>query len=394
VNVVGFSGATFTNAPNSGALFVVLEPFAERAKDLRKSASAIIGELYGRLAAIQEALIFVVPPPPVQGIGNAGGFRMMVEDRAGHGPQALQEAVGTIMRRAGETPGLSQVFSLFETATPELYLDIDRTKAQMLGVAAPEVFAALQAYIGSVYVNDFNLFGRTFRVTEQAAGPYRVQPRDILNIRVRNSSGGTVPLASFTTVRDTAGPCRVPRYNSIRPPSSMERLAPGYPPGQAMEIMEKLARPNLCPTGSVMNGRRLAFRQSSAAPATRSHVRLCAGGGFVFLVLAAQFEPNIAAGGHFDCADVPCCFDRQVVLRGQDNNILTQVGSWCSLGWPRRTQFHCRICASARGAGHDRLSAAVEARRGCGCTADSDDVIGVYFRRVAAGMAVGAGAES
>src|SRR5712692_8262280 len=238
VNVVGFSGATFTNAPNSGAIFVVLEAFAERAKDPRKSANAIIGELYGRLAAIQEALIFVVPPPPVQGIGNAGGFRMMVEDRAGHGPQALQEAVGTIMRRAAETPGLSQVFSLFETATPELYLDIDRTKAQMLGVAAPEVFAALQTYIGSVYVNDFNLFGRTFRVTEQAAGPYRVAPRDILNIRVRNSSGGTVPLASFTTVRDTAGPYRVPRYN-LYPAAELDgAAAPGYSPGQAMEIME------------------------------------------------------------------------------------------------------------------------------------------------------------
>src|SRR3974390_2837320 len=179
VNVVGFNGATFTVAPNSGAIFVVLEPFAERAKDPRKSSDAVRAELFRRLGVIQEATVFVVPPPPVQGIGNAGGFRMMVEDRAGHGPQALQVAVGTMMRRAAETPGLSQVFSLFESATPQLYLDIDRTKAQMLGIAAPDVFAALQIFIGSVYVNDFNLFGRTFRVTAQADSPYSVAAKGV-----------------------------------------------------------------------------------------------------------------------------------------------------------------------------------------------------------------------
>jgi len=138
---------------------------------------------------------------------------MMVEDRAGRGPEALRAAVSAMMGRAAQTPGLSQVFSLFESSTPQLYLDIDRTKAQMLGINVPDVFGALQTYLGSYYVNDFNLLGRTFRVTAQAEDSYRLDPKDVLQIRVRNSSKNTVPLGSFTTVRDVTGPYRVPRYN-------------------------------------------------------------------------------------------------------------------------------------------------------------------------------------
>jgi multidrug efflux pump subunit AcrB len=225
--------------------------------------------LFGKLAAVQDALVFVVAPPPVQGIGNAGGFRMMVEDRAGQGPPALQEAVNALLARARETPGLVQVFSLFESATPQLYLDIDRTKAQMLGVAAPEIFAALQIYIGSVYVNDFNLFGRTFRVMAQAAGPNRREPRDVLDIRVRNASGGTVPLASFTTVRDIAGPYRVPRYN-LYPAAEVDGVAArGYSPSRSWRSW----RSKPCPRVSATNGRHSPFR--NCAPATPRCLRSC-----------------------------------------------------------------------------------------------------------------------
>src|SRR5690348_17311266 len=213
VNIVGFSGATFTNAPNAGAVFVTLDSFERRAADARQSAAAIQGQLFQKLSAIHDGLIFVAAPPPVSGIGNAGGFRMMVEDRAGRGSQALQGAVYAMMGRAAQTPGLTQVFSFFETSTPQLYLDIDRTKAQLLGVNVQDVFSALQIYIGSSYVNDFNLFGRTFRVTAQAESGFRLDAKDVLNIRVRNNNGDTVPLGSFTTVQDVSGPYRVPRYN-------------------------------------------------------------------------------------------------------------------------------------------------------------------------------------
>jgi len=362
VNVVGFSGATFTNAPNAGALFVVLEPFSQRAHDPHKSADAVLRELYGRLASIQEALIFVVPPPPVQGIGNAGGFRMMIEDRAGRGPQALQEVVGTIMGRAAETPGLSQVFSLFETATPELYLEIDRTKAQMLGIAAPDVFAALQIYIGSIYVNDFNLFGRTFRVTAQAAAPYRVDPRDILNIRVRNASGGTVPLGSFTTVRDTSGPYRVPRYN-LYPAAELDgAAAPGYSQGQAMQLMERLAN-ELLPDGFNYEWTSLAFQQIRAGnTATFAFVLAVT---FVFLVLAAQFESLTLPLAVIMI--VPMCLVASivgVVLRGQDNNILTQVGFVVLIGLAAKNAILIvEFARQLEDQGRDRWSAATEAAR-------------------------------
>jgi hydrophobe/amphiphile efflux-1 (HAE1) family protein len=360
VNVVGFSGATFTNAPNSGAVFVVLEPFSERASDPRKSANAILGELYGRFSAIQEAVIFVVQPPPVQGIGNAGGFRMMIEDRAGRGPQALQAAVGTLMRRGGETAGLSQVFSLFENATPELYLDIDRTKAQMLGISAPDVFAALQIYIGSIYVNDFNLFGRTFRVTAQADSAHRVDARDILNIRVRNAAGSTVPLGSFTTVRDIAGPYRVPRYN-LYPAAELDgAAAPGYSQGESMDILETLAR-QVLPDGFSYEWTTLAFQQRRAG--TTAIFAFVLAVVFVFLVLAAQFESLTLPLAVI--LIVPMCLVASimgVILRGQDNNILTQVGFVVLIGLAAKNAILIvEFARQLEDRGRDRFAAAVEA---------------------------------
>ncbi len=170
----------------------------------------------------------------MRGIGNAGGFRMMVEDRSGAGPEALQGAVYAMMGRAAQTPGVVQVFSLFETSTPQLYLDIDRTKVEMLGVNISDVFGALQTYLGSTYVNDFNILGRTFRVTAQADAAYRLDPKDVLKIRVRNASGDTVPLGSFTTISDISGSYRVPRYD-LYPAAELDgAAAPGYSAGQAI----------------------------------------------------------------------------------------------------------------------------------------------------------------
>src|SRR5262245_5512050 len=183
INIVGFSGATFTNAPNAAAMFVVLDPFDKRAGNPNQSADAIQRTLFGKFAPIQEGLVLVVQPPAVQGIGNAGGFRMMVEDRAGKGPGALQGVAYAMMGKAAQTPGLVQVFTLFENQTPQVYLEIDRTRVELLGINVPDVFNTLQTYIGSLYVNDFNLFGRTFRVQAQAASPYRLDPQDVLNLR-------------------------------------------------------------------------------------------------------------------------------------------------------------------------------------------------------------------
>jgi len=324
VNVVGFSGATFTNAPNAGAMFTVLEPYDERAKDPKQSATAIQQEIVKRLSSIQEGFMIAVVPPPVRGIGTAGGFRMMIEDRANRGPAALLQATYAMMGRAAQTPGVSQVFSLFENSTPQLYLDIDRAKAQLLGIDVRDVFSALQVYIGSAYVNDFNLLGKTFRVMVQADGPYRLGPEDVLNIRVRNSRGDTVPLGSFTTVRDIAGPYRVPRYNLYTSAELDGNAAPGYSQGQAIQIMEQLAKQTL-PEGFAYEWTTLAFQQIRAGNTAAFAFILAVV--FVFLVLAAQYESltlPIAV-----ILIVPMCLVAAIIgvsLRGQDNNILTQVG--------------------------------------------------------------------
>jgi hydrophobe/amphiphile efflux-1 (HAE1) family protein len=362
VNIVGFSGATFTNASNAGAAFLVLDSFENRAKDPDQSAAGIQRALFQRFASIQDALILVVLPPSVAGIGNAGGFRMMIEDRAGRGPAALQAAAYAVMGRANQTPGVLQVFSLFETSTPQLYLDIDRIKAQLLGINVADVFAALQIYLGSSYVNDFNLFGRTFRVTAQAEASARLDPKDVLRIRVRNSSGETVPLGSFTTVRDISGPYRVPRYN-LYPAAEIDgAAAPGYSQGEAIAIMEKIAAQTL-PDGFAYEWTTLAFQQLRAGNTAIFAFVLAVV--FVFLVLAAQFESLTLPLAVI--LIVPMCLIASiigVVLRGQDNNILTQVGFIVLIGLAAKNAILIvEFAKQLEDQGRDRLAAAVEAAR-------------------------------
>jgi multidrug efflux pump len=362
VNFVGFSAATFTNAPNSAAIFLTLAPWEQRAKDPNQSAASITRALFGKFAAIQDALTLVIQPPPVSGIGNAGGFRMMVEDRAGLGPQALQAAAAAMMGRANQTPGLTQVFTLFETSTPQLYLDIDRAKAQLLGINVTDVFSALQVYLGSAYVNDFNLFGRTFRVTAQADANYRGDARDVLGLRVRNANGDTVPLGSFTTVHSISSSYRVPRYNLYRAAEIDGAAAPGYSQGQAIDIMEKLAA-EVLPDGFGFEWTTLAFQQIKAGSTAAFAFALAVA--FVFLVLAAQFESLTLPLAVI--LIVPMCLVASitgVILRGMDNNILTQVGFVVLIGLAAKNAILIvEFAKQLEDQGRDRFAAAVEAAR-------------------------------
>jgi multidrug efflux pump subunit AcrB len=361
-NIVGFSGATFTNAPNAGALFLVLDDFQKRGHDPRQSAAAIQGQLFRRLSSIQDAFIIPVLPPPVMGIGTAGGFRMMVEDRAGRGSEALRSATESLVTRAAQTPGIAGAFSLFETSTPQVYLDIDRTKAQLLGVNVQDVFNALQIYIGSSYVNDFNLFGRTFRVTAQARDEDRQYIRDVLKIRVRNSNGDTVPLGSFTTVDNIAGPYRVPRYN-LYPAAEIDGgAAPGYSQGQAIAIMDRLAAQTL-PEGFATEWTTLAYQQIRAGSTATFAFLLAVV--FVFLVLAAQYESLTLPLAVIMI--VPMCLVAAiagVILRGMDNNILTQVGFVVLIGLAAKNAILIvEFARQLEDGGHSRWEAAVEATR-------------------------------
>ncbi|MDX2201676.1 MAG: multidrug efflux RND transporter permease subunit [Hyphomicrobiaceae bacterium] len=362
VNIVGFSGATFTNAPNAGAIFLTLDPFEERAKDPRKSAAALQGALFQKLASIQEALVIVVQPPSVRGIGNANGVRMMIQDRGGVGVQELQNATYAMMFRGMQTPGLTQVFSLFETSTPQLFLEIDRTKAQLLGINVADVFNTLQTYLGSSYVNDFNILGRTFRVTAQADAQFRTTSEGILKLRVRNSRGDPVPLGSFTTIKDVSGPYRVPRHN-LYPAAELDAAAaPGYSQGQVIQILDRMAA-EMLPEGVGYEWTTLAFQQNRAGSTAIFAFLLAVV--FVYLVLAAQYESLTLPISVI--LIVPMCLVAAitgVIIRGQDNNILTQVGFIVLIGLAAKNAILIvEFAKQLEDQGEDRWHAATEASR-------------------------------
>jgi HAE1 family hydrophobic/amphiphilic exporter-1 len=240
VPFAGFDGATFTNAPNAGAIFVTLAPFEERAAQ-GLSAQRILGDLIQRYGSIQEAFIIVIQPPPVRGIGTGGGFKMMVQDRRGRGLEALEETTRELVAAANQAPGAAGVFSLFNTGTPKIYADIDRVKAEMLGVTPEQVFEALEVYIGSAYVNDFNFLGRAFRVTAQADGGFRQAVRDVARLETRSAGGDMVPLGSVATFRDITGPYLVTRYNLYPAAAVQGSTPPGYSTGESLQAMERVA---------------------------------------------------------------------------------------------------------------------------------------------------------
>jgi multidrug efflux pump subunit AcrB len=241
-----------------------------------------------------------------------------------------------------------------------LFLELDRTKAALLGITPGDVFTTLQAHLGSLYVNDFNLFGRTFRVQAQAAAPFRLEAKDILNLRVRNSSGDTVPLGAFTTVRDITGPYRVPRYN-LYPAAELDgAAAPGYSQGQAIQIMQKLAA-EVLPQGFAYEWTTLAYQQVRAGDTAMFAFILAVV--FVFLVLAAQYESLTLPLAVIMI--VPMCLIASifgVVLRGQDNNILTQVGFIVLIGLAAKNAILIiEFAKQLEDQGRDRWQAATEA---------------------------------
>ena len=312
---------------------------------------------------IQEAFVVAVLPPPVRGIGTAGGFRMMVEDRAGQGPAALREAAEALMARAAQTPGLSQVFTLFETSTPEVYLNIDRTKAQLLGVNVQDVFNALQIYIGSSYVNDFNLFGRTFRVTAQA----RDEDRHECQRRAED------PRAQFQRRHGAARllhhrgqhlrariACRTTIF--IPPPSSMAPPRPAIRRARRSRSWTS-SRPRRCRRASPPNGRRSPFSRSG--PATRR----CSPSCWRWCSCSWCWRRNIESLTLplAVIMIVPMCLVAAitgVILRGQDNNILTQVGFVVLIGLAAKNAILIvEFARQLEDQGRSRWDAAVEATR-------------------------------
>jgi len=361
VPFAGFDGATFTNAPNAGAIFSALAPFAEREKQ-GLSRDRILGELRQRLGTIQDAFIITIPPPPVRGIGTAGGFKMMLQDRQGRGSGALEAAAQDLVQAANATPGLTGVFSLFNTRTPTVYADIDRHKAEMLGVSPERVFEALQVYLGSAYINDFNYLGRTYQVIAQADAPYRMEQADIARLKTRNDGGRMVPIGSVAQFHDVTGPYRVPRYD-LYPAAEIQGTAlPGTSTGTALAKMEQLAAQHL-PDGFGFEWTDLAYQEKLAGH-TAIYV-FAASVLFVFLVLAAQYESWALPLSVV--LIVPMCLLAGVSglrLHGMDVDILAQIGFIVLIGLAAKNAILIvEFARQGEEMGLGRLQAAVQAAR-------------------------------
>lgn len=323
VMLAGFDGPSQTLAPNTAAAYVPLKSFAEREK-LGVTFAGLMDATRKATADIDEARILVVPPPLIQGIGSAGGYRLMVQDRQGAGYKQLDATAGALIAKANQTEGLAQVYTFFNTATPRIFADVDRPKADMLGVPPARVFEALQVYLGSAFVNDFNLIGRTYRVTAQADAPFRSTPADIADLKTRSDKGGMVPLGSVATFQDRTGPYRVTRYNLYPAVEVDGDTAPGYSSGRSLIAMEKLAADTL-PRGYGSEWTGIAYQQKAAGSTAGIVFALAVV--FVFLVLAAQYESLLLPLSIV--LIVPMCLLAAMIgvnLRGLDNNVLTQIG--------------------------------------------------------------------
>lgn len=363
VGFTGYSGATRTLQSNAAVLFTPLDPFESRI-DQGIEYQTILSDMRTVAASFKNAQIAVFERPPVPGIGSAGGFKMMLQDRGGRGLEVLEQSAADMAAAANspDSPATSSVFSFFNTNNPQVYLDIDRNKAERLNVPVDSVFEALEVFIGSAYVNDFNYLGRTFRVTAQAEAEDRLTVDDVLRIRVRSNHGDMVPIGSFATVRDTSGPARAPRYNLYPAASLIGSGSDGFSSGQTLDAMEALAATTL-PDGIGYEWTEIAYQQKSTGDTAVLAFILAVV--FVFLLLAAQYESWALPFSII--LIVPMCLLSAITgvyIAGMDNNILTQIGLVVLVGLASKNAILIvEFARELEREGRDIWSAAVEAAR-------------------------------
>jgi multidrug efflux pump len=361
VSFAGFSGATRSNSPNAGAIFVTPPPFAERGHHA-PSANELLMNLQAQLFDIPDADIFVIPPPPVQGLGTAGGYKFLVQDRGGYGPLALQAATDELVAACYQEPSLQGVFTTYRASTPQLYADVDRVKAQMLNVPLSNIFETLQVDLGSAYVNDFNLFGRTFQVRAQAAGAFRQDAADIGRLKTRSASGYMVPLGSVVNVEWRSGPDRVVRYNMFPASEVQGDSAAGFSSGDAMATIDRLGA-EILPQGMTVAWTDLAFQERLAGNTALLIFPLCVL--FVFLVHSAEYESWSLSLAIILIA--PVCLPFALLgiwWRGIDNNLIAQIGFVVLIGLAAKNAvLIVEFAKQLEEEGKNRFEAAIEACR-------------------------------
>ena len=325
-SAVAFPGLSingFTNSPNAGIVFVTLKPFNER-KDPSMSAGAIAGALNGKFSGIEEAYMAIFPPPPVQGLGTIGGFRLQIEDRGNLGYDELYKETMNIINKSHNVPELAGLFTSYTVNVPQVDAAIDREKAKTHGVAVSDIFDTLQIYLGSLYANDFNRFGRTYQVNVQAEQQFRLEPDQIGQLKVRNNKGEMIPLATFIKVSDTSGPDRVMHYNGFITAEINGAAAPGYSSGQAEKAIEKLLKEEL-PNGMTYEWTDLTYQQILSGNTALFVFPLCVL--LAFLVLAAQYESWSLPLAVIQIVPMTLLSAiTGVIASGGDNNIFTQIG--------------------------------------------------------------------
>lgn len=359
--ISGYSSVLQANQPNVGAAFLVFDSFDKR-HDPEVKGEGLLAVIRKKFATIQEGRVLVLPPPPLRGLGNAGGFKIQVQDLNNAGLPALEAATQKLLAAAQQEPGLISLITGFRAKSPQFKLEINRAQAKTMGVSLADLNEALQVYLGSVYVNDFNLFGRTYQVTAQAEAAYRKDPTDVGRIKIRNQAGEMVPLAALVKVIKTGGADRVQRYNLYYSADINGNTLPGVSSGQMIEKIERLAKDNL-PVGFAIEWTDLTYQQILAGDTLIYIFPLCVI--FVFLVLSAQYESWSMPMAII--LIVPMCLLSAiggVWLRAQDNNIFTQIGLVVLVGLAAKNAILIvEFAKQLQDQGMDRVHAAVEACR-------------------------------
>ncbi|MEM7172212.1 MAG: multidrug efflux RND transporter permease subunit [Pseudomonadota bacterium] len=363
-SAVAFPGLSingFVNSTSAGIVFVTLDDFEER-KDPTLSGLAIAQRLQQKYAGIDEAFVAIFPAPPVQGLGTIGGFKLQVQDRNDQGYLSLDNVMKEVLAKAWARPELTGVFSSYNVNMPQLFADVDRTKASQLGIPVDEIFDTMQIYLGSLYINDFNQFGRTYQVIAQADKPFRSTPESIAQLQTRNSGGQMVPLGSVVTVSESFGPDTAMRYNVFRSADLNGNAAPGYSSGEAQDAITEILEETL-PSGMDFEWTELTYQQILAGNSAIFIFPLCIF--LVYLVLAAQYESLALPLAVILIVPMSILSALTgVFITGGDNNIFTQISLFVLAGLASKNAILIvEFARELESQGRTILAAAIEASR-------------------------------